>query len=217
MLGSERYDLVLMDCHMPLLDGYDAAKEIRRREAAEQRSRVPIVAMTANAMLGDRERCLAAGMDDYMAKPISRDVLDELLARWLPSKQEDAQVLDQAHLVELRSLFPGQEMSGVLRDIVAEIGTELDRIGTAVTQGDRVTLADAVHRLRNSAGMIGATALAEAAAQLESRTDTNHPGAQPRDETEVQALLDQWTVTRAAIEVELAHQTTSTTASGSGS
>jgi signal transduction histidine kinase/CheY-like chemotaxis protein/HPt (histidine-containing phosphotransfer) domain-containing protein len=203
MLDAEHYDLVLMDCHMPLLDGYDAAREIRRREAAQGRSRVPIVAMTANAMLGDRERCLAAGMDDYMTKPIDRDVLEELLARWLPFKQPDAPVLDEVHLAELRSLFPREEMTGVLRTLAAEIGTEVDRIGTAVTEGDQATLSAATHRLKNSAGMIGATGLVAAATHLESRTDSNHAGAQPRDETAVQALLDHWNVTRAAIEAEL--------------
>jgi signal transduction histidine kinase/DNA-binding response OmpR family regulator len=84
---SERFDLILMDCQMPLLDGYDAAREIRRREAAEQRPRIPIVAMTASAMRGDRERCLAAGMDDYIAKPIDSDKLDQLLARWLQAAE----------------------------------------------------------------------------------------------------------------------------------
>ncbi len=68
---------------MPVLDGYDTTREIRRRETAEQRDRVPIVAMTASAMEGDRERCIAAGMDDYIAKPIDNDKLDDLLARWL--------------------------------------------------------------------------------------------------------------------------------------
>ncbi len=82
-LDSERFDLILMDCQMPVLDGYDTTREIRRREAAEQAPRIPIVAMTASAMEGDRERCIAAGMDDYIAKPIDSDTLDQLLARWL--------------------------------------------------------------------------------------------------------------------------------------
>jgi signal transduction histidine kinase/DNA-binding response OmpR family regulator len=82
-LESESFDLILMDCQMPVLDGYETARAIRGREAAEDGPHIPIVAMTASAMRGDRERCLAAGMDDYIAKPIDSDKLDELLARWL--------------------------------------------------------------------------------------------------------------------------------------
>jgi signal transduction histidine kinase/CheY-like chemotaxis protein len=86
-LDSESFDLILMDCQMPLLDGYGTAREIRRREGERQRPHVPIVAMTASAMRGDRERCLAAGMDDYIAKPIDSDKLDQLLAQWLPAAE----------------------------------------------------------------------------------------------------------------------------------
>jgi signal transduction histidine kinase/CheY-like chemotaxis protein len=82
-LSGGRYDLVLMDCQMPDLDGYDATREIRRREAVESDTRVPIVAMTASAMQGDRERCVAAGMDDYVAKPVTTQKLEQVLERWL--------------------------------------------------------------------------------------------------------------------------------------
>jgi len=82
------FDLVLMDCQMPQLDGYDATRAIRSWEAdriAEHPARrLPIVAMTANAMLGDREKCLAAGMDDYLAKPIGLAELAAKLGQWLP-------------------------------------------------------------------------------------------------------------------------------------
>jgi CheY-like chemotaxis protein/HPt (histidine-containing phosphotransfer) domain-containing protein len=77
------FDLVLMDCQMPVMDGYEATQAVREWEQGSGRLRLPIVAMTANAMQGDREKCLAAGMDDYVAKPIKREMVAAALARWL--------------------------------------------------------------------------------------------------------------------------------------
>jgi two-component system, sensor histidine kinase and response regulator len=82
------YDLVLMDCQMPELDGYEATRQVRRGEAGS--ANVPIVAMTANAMHGDKERCLESGMDDYIAKPVRQKELVEVIERWLPGAVEAA-------------------------------------------------------------------------------------------------------------------------------
>ncbi|MCA9553424.1 MAG: response regulator [Myxococcales bacterium] len=81
-LQGDRFDAILMDCQMPVMDGYDASRAIRAREAS-QGGHIPIIGLTANAMPGDRERCLEAGMDDYITKPLAQRVLDETLARWL--------------------------------------------------------------------------------------------------------------------------------------
>lgn len=78
------YALVFMDVMMPLLDGLTTTRRWREREQRERTQRVPIVALTANAMAADRERCLAAGMDDYLAKPVRREQLAQMLLRWLP-------------------------------------------------------------------------------------------------------------------------------------
>lgn len=95
MIQEKRYDLVLMDCEMPEMDGFEATCKIREHEKVSSLKAIPIIALTANAMKGDRERCVTSGMDDYLTKPIRKHQLCRVLAKWLPSfvvGQEDTQV-----------------------------------------------------------------------------------------------------------------------------
>lgn len=78
------YGLIFMDCQMPEMDGFEACREIRRRESGT--THIPIVAITANAMKGDRERCLEAGMDDYVSKPFKQDDLKNVIQKWIPQE-----------------------------------------------------------------------------------------------------------------------------------
>ena len=81
--AKDHYDVILMDIQMPELDGYEATKKIREKEGSQKHT--PIIALTANALIGDREKCLKAGMDDYISKPIESEKLEEILKKYLPS------------------------------------------------------------------------------------------------------------------------------------
>jgi CheY-like chemotaxis protein/HPt (histidine-containing phosphotransfer) domain-containing protein len=170
------YDAILMDCQMPKLDGYDAAREIRRLAGAA--GRVPIIAMTAHTMEGSREKCLAAGMDDFLGKPLRTGKLAEVLARnkvGRPSPPADApracdagagaDVLDPEPLAELLAADAklGRE---VLAMFLAQAREEIRVLGEALHVSDVSAMREVSHRLHGAAATVGARPLARLCAQF---------------------------------------------------
>ncbi|MEC4890425.1 MAG: PAS domain S-box protein [Nitrospira sp.] len=178
------YDMVFMDCQMPEMDGFDATREIRRREAGDKEQeaadsgasglrpraarRVPIIAMTGNAMQGDRERCLQAGMDDYVPKPITSEVLAAVFERW---RWTDAGLPPGASLPSIDPLIFGglRELTDdddpgvpvrLLRHFVADTPTRLATLGTACRQGRAEDVRRIAQRLKGRAAHLGLTGIA---------------------------------------------------------
>jgi two-component system, sensor histidine kinase and response regulator len=160
-----RFDGILMDCQMPVLDGYEATREIRRNPAF---ATMPIIAMTANAMAGDREKVLAAGMNDHIAKPFNLDDMFSTLARWIRPRESGS--------------FPGIDTRAGLATTMnnEKLYTRLlikfregqkdfaTRFGDAQTRSDNDTMLLAAHTLKGTAGSIGAKGVAAVAGELES-------------------------------------------------
>jgi CheY-like chemotaxis protein/HPt (histidine-containing phosphotransfer) domain-containing protein len=177
------YGAVLMDCQLPGLDGYQATAEIRRREGTGRHT--PIIAMTAAALPGDRERCLAAGMDDYISKPVLVGDVQAALSRWLGGKATAPQtstsadwadsaqdVLDPDRLAELGRLDSagnGSEFLGMLVDcFLTRAPADLARLGAAVERGDATAIYHVAHRLKGAAATIGSPGMVEVCQELEA-------------------------------------------------
>ena len=186
---SKKFDVVLMDCHMPEMDGYQATQAIRNWEAVEQRPRMRIVALTANALEGDRERCLAAGMDDYVSKPFNLEQLRRALApagrgHQLPagpslgpraervSAAAAPAALDPRALDQIRALQKPGDSTLVDRIIGVYLESSpalIERLRVGLRDGNAVAVREAAHALKSSSASLGAAALAALAQQLEAR------------------------------------------------
>src|SRR5207248_5486581 len=148
------YDLVLMDCHMPQMDGFTATAEIRRWEERSGRH-TPIIALTADALSGDAEKCLAAGMDDYLAKPVTAERLAAVVARWVEGHEEQAVAASHADRDAVDpAVLEGLRAAGLLDEVVAlyvrETPTQLEGLRRAAERGEASTLAEVAHSLKGS-------------------------------------------------------------------
>jgi signal transduction histidine kinase/DNA-binding response OmpR family regulator len=173
------YDLVLMDCQMPEMDGYAATAEIRRREREQGAAarRMPIVAITAHALEGDAEKCLAAGMDDYIPKPVTVQRLEAVLTRWSPQTEPGApdEAVDARALAALRDL-QGEGQPDILAELLAvylrDTPPRLAALHEAVACADAEALRRAAHSLKGSSSQIGAVQIARLCANLEEQART---------------------------------------------
>ncbi len=163
------YDVVLMDCHMPEMDGFEATAAIRARQHGGRR--VPIVALTANAMAGDRERCLSAGMDDYVSKPVNAAELERVIESWCRPRPVAAEA--PAEPFDFRSAM---ERVGGSREFLAKLAQSFCRnlpatrakLRTAIDEHNADGIDIAAHTLRGTLGMFSAEAATLAARELES-------------------------------------------------
>jgi CheY-like chemotaxis protein/HPt (histidine-containing phosphotransfer) domain-containing protein len=233
---SRDFDLVLMDCHMPEMDGFEATRRIREWQRAVPHQRnLPIIALTANALTGDRDACLAAGMSDYLAKPITGSNLREMLARHLrsdaptigaapasgaappvgtatPSSVAPPAVFDPAVLASLPMVADGSDpdfASQVLGQYRQGSRDAIDGLGRAVAEGDGASALRCVHTLKSASAQVGAEALAQAAEALESQL---RAAAMPTADAMARLLAEHGR----ALEAIAVHTSRSARAMGSG-
>ena len=179
-------DVVLMDCQMPVLDGYAATARWRMHEREHDLVRMPIIAMTANVMAGDRERCLQAGMDDYLPKPVDIRVLHGLLRKWaggvdtdvpadagLPGKASpegpprSPMVLDPEVLDELHTII-GDSTQAIIDAFLQDTPALVQQLQDAAREDDPQRLRSLAHVLKSSSANVGATALSAVAQRVEA-------------------------------------------------
>ena len=172
------YDLVLMDVQMPEMDGFESTRAIRSGEGEAINRAIPIIAMTAHAMLGDREKCLDAGMDDYIAKPVTPAGLSALFKKWLAKLDADSRPPRTAGICEDASLFDEasllERLSGdrtlaqnVARTFLADIPHRLQALREHLDAKDAKGVAGQAHTIKGAAAAVGCASLERLALALE--------------------------------------------------
>lgn len=195
-VNNNSYDIVFMDCQMPHMDGYNATLQIRRMESIMQSGKkIPIIALTANALRGDREECLTAGMDDYISKPFEKEQIAKTLQKWLPETlqstalsiqsdrdhfvgkmDEGSKGIDKKALENIRNL-QNDETEDLLTKIIQlfldDVPDKLKKLHQALLNEDIETFRSTAHSLKSSSAYLGALGLSALLKELEDNARNN--------------------------------------------
>jgi CheY-like chemotaxis protein/HPt (histidine-containing phosphotransfer) domain-containing protein len=192
---EKNYDLILMDVQMPVMDGMEATRQIRDPESGSLNPKVIIVALTAHAMAGDRERCLENGMDDYLAKPIKAAELHEVIGKWMstaPSPESEPNpntlavastpappVFDEKVLL---NLLEGDHESAaeIAAQYAADLPGHVMRLRESIEVGDCQSMREIAHLLKGASASVGAEAMRFCAADLEKRAVVGNLASQEK-------------------------------------
>jgi len=212
------YDLVLMDCQMPEMDGYEATRRIRRHGLKVRNPRIPIIAMTANAMQGDREKCLEAGMNDYISKPVAPQALADTLDKWLPKEAAETKGPAIEKAGDIASIKPGKEKAPtvfdkaslmtlvmgdddfaltVLKAFLSDIPVQIEALKGYLKAGNLPSAERHAHSIKGAAANVGGEALRAVAFEMEK---AGKAGNREAIATRVPELERQFVLLRAEIE-----------------
>jgi len=173
-VAESNYALILMDCQMPEMDGYEVTAEIRRKETADEH--VPIIAVTAHAMRGDRERCLEAGMDDYLAKPLRPADLEAAIDRWAnPARNRVGSFLDPDTLDDFLRHQGPEFVTHLIGRYLSDAQERLTQIRAASAVDNLTEVISQAHSLKGSSALVGARTMMDLCAEVQAACDADDP------------------------------------------
>ncbi|NWH06773.1 ATP-binding protein [Desulfobacter latus] len=212
-VADKSYDIIFMDCQMPVMDGYDATRRIRAMGSSTgSGDELPIIALTAHALVGDRVKCIEAGMDDHLAKPFDKSKMVAVLSRWLPEWQDSAMdhalegeghtdtesdegVISMAALDVIRGMQPpGADdiLTKVIKIFLRDAPERTQKISLAMAAGDMESIREHAHYMKSSSGNLGAVYLSALYKEMEEHTrETESLDRLSQIISEIEPALDQ--------------------------
>lgn len=174
LVKQRTFDLIFMDCQMPEMDGYEASTTIRALENQNQLKRTPIIALTANAMKGDEDKCIEAGMDDYLAKPVKQNQLEDIMLKWLKpredkpeaSTQDNDTFFDHTICAQLKDLLENQ-FTQIIEKYISNTQHYIRWIANGAAEDDYRVIGEAAHLIKSSSAQIGALQVSALAQSIE--------------------------------------------------